>query len=172
MLTAIFGALAIMLMRICDVTVGTFRIILVNQGKKYLAAAAGFVEVLIWIFAMRFIVQHMDQTINLFGYATGFAIGNILGIAFEEKVALGFVQLNIISKHATDKIADTLRLSNFGVTIIPGEGGAGGVAILLIIIRRKDFKKVMSIIESIDNEAFITVHHSRPYRGFIHGSRK
>ncbi|MFH0733310.1 MAG: DUF5698 domain-containing protein [bacterium] len=172
MLVAFLGAFAIMCMRICDVTVGTFRIILVNQGKKYLAALAGFIEVLIWIFAMRYIVQHMDQTINLFGYAIGFSIGNILGIALEEKVALGFVQLNIISKFATDKIADTLRLSNFGVTIIPGEGGRGGVAILLIIIRRKDFKKVMSIIESIDNEAFVTVHHSRPYRGFIHGSRK
>ena len=172
MLAALFGAFAIMCMRICDVTVGTFRIILVNQGKKYFAAAAGFIEVLIWIFAMRYIVQHMDQTINLFGYAVGFSIGNILGISLEEKVALGFVQLNIISKFATDKIADTLRLSQFGVTIIPGEGGRGGVAILLIIIRRKDFKKVMSIIESIDNEAFVTVHHSRPYRGFIHGARK
>lgn len=172
MVEALLGAFIIMCMRICDVTVGTFRIILVNQGKKYFAALTGFVEVLIWIFAMRHIVQHMDQTINLFGYAIGFAIGNILGISVEEKIALGFVQLNIISKFATDKIADTLRLSNFGVTLIPGEGGSGGVAILLIIIRRRDFKKVMGIIESIDNEAFITVHHSRPYRGFIHGSRK
>ncbi len=172
MVEALLGATMIMAMRICDVTVGTFRIILVNQGKKYLAAAAGFIEVLIWIFAMRFIVGHMDVTINLIGYSLGFALGNILGITVEEKIALGFVQLNVISKYYTDKIVDTLRLSNFGVTIIPGEGGTGGVAIIFLIIRRKDFKKVMSIIESIDNEAFITVHHSRPYRGFIHGSRK
>jgi len=172
MLFAVLSALGIMLMRICDVSIGTFRIILVNQGKKYLAAVAGFIEVMIWIFAMRFIVSNMDQTINLIGYSLGFALGNILGITLEEKIALGFVQLNVISKFATDKIADTLRLSNFGATIIPGEGGTGGVSIILIIIRRRDFKKVMSIVESIDNEAFVTVHHSRPYRGFIHGSRK
>lgn len=172
MLDIILGALLITVMRMCDVTIGTFRTILVVQGKKYLAGMAGFVEVLIWIFAMKFIVDNMDETINLFAYATGFGIGNILGITLEEKVALGYVQINIISKHFSDKIANALRSSKYGVTIVPAEGGTGGLAILIIIIRRKDMKMVRKIIDSIDSAAFITIQHSRPYRGFIHGSRK
>ena len=166
------GALLIMLLRIADVTIGTFRTILVVQGKKYTAGLAGFFEVLIWIFAMRYIVGHMDNTLNLIGYALGFAFGNILGITLEQKVALGYVQLNIISKYNTDDIADALRMSKFGTTILPGEGASGGVSILLVIIRRRDFEKVMKLIESIDKDCFVTVQHSRPYRGFIHGSRK
>lgn len=85
----IVGALIIMVLRITDVTLGTFRTILVVQGKKYFAGGVGFVEVLIWIFAMRYVVQHLDNVFNLIRYAAGFAIGNILGIALEEKVALG-----------------------------------------------------------------------------------
>lgn len=166
------GALLICVLRMADVTIGTFRMILVVQSKKYLAGIAGFVEVLIWIFAMRYIVKHMDYDINLFGYAIGFGIGNVLGITLEEKVALGYVQLNIISRHFTDKIADKLRLSKYGVTILPAEGGSGGVSILVIIIRRKDLKYVQRIIDDIDKNAFVTIQHSRPYRGFIHGSRK
>lgn len=166
------GALLICLLRMADVTIGTFRMILVVQSKKYLAGIAGFVEVLIWIFAMRYIVQHMDNDINLFGYALGFGIGNVLGITLEEKVALGYVQLNIISRHFTDQIADMLRKSKYGVTILPAEGGSGGVSILVIIIRRKDLKYVQKIIDGIDNNAFVTIQHSRPFRGFIHGSRK
>jgi uncharacterized protein YebE (UPF0316 family) len=165
------GAILIMFMRIADVTVGTFRTILVVHGKKYHAAAAGFIEVLIWIFAMRYIVTHMDNTVNLFGYAIGFAIGNILGITLEQKVALGFVQVNIISTKFTEMIAQQLRDSKFGVTIIPGEGKSGEIEILLIIIKRKHLNDVMKIVESIDKHAFITVQHSRPYRGFMHGSR-
>ena len=56
--------LLIMCMRICDVSIDTFRMILVVQGKKYLAGTAGFFEVLIWIFAIRFIMQHLDNIAN------------------------------------------------------------------------------------------------------------
>lgn len=172
MLDSILGALLIMSMRICDVTIGTMRTLLVVQGKKYYAALAGFFEVLIWIFAMRFIVQNLDQIINLFGYAGGFALGNILGITIEQHIGIGFSQINIISRHFADKIADALRKSKFGVTLLPGEGTAGGVSILVIVIRRKQQKSVLKLIDSIDPTAFISVQPSIPYRGFIHGSRK
>ena len=172
MLEVVIGGVLIMLLRIADVTLGTFRTILVVNAKKYHAAVTGFFEVLIWIFAMRYIVQHMDQTINLFGYAVGFGLGNLLGITLEEKVALGYVQLNIISRYYTDKIADQLRKSRYGATILPAEGGSGGMSVLVVIIPRRELKNVQEIIDGIDKDAFVTIQHSRPYRGFLHGSRK
>jgi len=167
-----FGGFIIMVMRIMDVTIGTFRTILVVQGKKYYAAIAGFVEVLIWIFAMRYIVQHMDNTINLIGYATGFAIGNILGITLEQKVGLGHLQLSVISLKFGAEITEALRKSKFGVTLVPATGNSGNLQILIIVIRRKDQRAIVKLIESIDKHAFITIQPSIPYRGFIHGSRK
>lgn len=172
MIETILGAILIAGMRVCDVTIGTMRTILVIQGKKYLAGLAGFFEVLIWITAMRYIVQHMDQTINLFGYAGGFALGNILGITLEQKIGLGFIQLNVISRHCTDRIADMLRKSKYGVTILPGEGAAGGVAVLVVVLKRKQQRTAVKMIESIDPSAFISIQPSVPYRGFMHGSRK
>jgi uncharacterized protein YebE (UPF0316 family) len=172
MIDSIFGSILIMCMRICDVSIGTMRTILVVQGKKYYAALAGFFEVLIWVFAIRYIFQHLDFIPNLFGYAIGFGLGNIIGVTLEQKIGLGFSQLTIISRHYTDKIADTLRKSKFGVTILPGEGGAGGVSIIVLIVQRSKQKKVVELIESIDKEAFITIQHSLPYRGFRHGARK
>ena len=167
----IIGAVIIMCMRIADVTIGTMRTIMVVQSRKYHAAIAGFFEVLIWIFAMRYIVQHMDYTINLIGYAVGFALGNILGITLEQKIALGYTQKNIVSLHHTDEIADRLRKAKYGVTLIPAEGSSGGVTILLVIVKRKHFKKVMQLAESIDKHSFITIQQSVPFRGFMHGSR-
>ncbi|MBU2492548.1 MAG: DUF2179 domain-containing protein [Bacteroidetes bacterium] len=172
MFEIILGAFLIMVLRIADVTLGTFRTIMVVQAKKYHSAIIGFFEVLIWIFAMRYIWQNMEETINLFGYAIGFGLGNLLGISLEQKVAIGYVQVNVISKYFTDKIADKLRSSKFAVTILPAEGGSGGLALLILIIRRKDLPGVIKLIEGIDSDCFITVQHSRPYRGFIHGVRK
>jgi uncharacterized protein YebE (UPF0316 family) len=172
MLDYILGALFIMALRMLDVSFGTFRTIMVVQAKKYLAALIGFCEVLIWIFGMRYIFQNLDNTYNMIGYALGFSFGNIIGITLEEKVALGYVQVNIISMHFAEKIADELRKAKFGVTILPAEGGTGGISLIVILIRRRDLSKAKKIIEAIDNKCFISVQHSRPYRGFIHGSRK
>jgi len=151
---SILSALLIMGLRMIDVSLGTFRTIMVIQAKKYLAASIGFMEVLVWIFAMRYIFQNLDNTYNLIGYALGFALGNIVGISLEEK------------------IADALRKAKFGVTILPAEGGSGGMSLIVILIRRRDLSKAKKIIDSIDKKSFMTVQHSRPYRGFIHGSRK
>jgi len=41
------SALIIMMLRICDVTLGTFRTIQVVNAKKYQAGLVGFIEVLI-----------------------------------------------------------------------------------------------------------------------------
>lgn len=166
------GPLIIMMMRICDVTIGTFRTILVVQGRRYLAGLAGFFEVLIWVFAIRIIFQHLDNIGNMFGYAVGFSLGNIFGITLEQKIGLGYLQVTIISKFFTDKIVHALRRSKIGATIIPGEGGTGGVAIIICVVPRKLREQTILIIESIDKDAFITVQSSLPYRGFLHGSRK
>ncbi len=172
MIEGILGALAIMLMRMADVTIGTFRTILIVQARKYYAALAGFFEVLIWINVMRYVVDNMDSNINLVMYALGFSLGNLLGITLEGKIGLGYIQLNVISNTSAKQIAIRLRESKYGVTVLKGEGGNGSVNVLVLIIKRRDQKNVIRLIESVDPDCFITVQHSRPYRGFIHGSRK
>ncbi len=168
----ISGAAIIAGMRICDVTLDTIRVINVVQGKKYSSGIIGFFEVLIWIFAIRFVFQHLDNIANLFGYATGYGLGNILGVAIEQKIGLGYIQLNIISLHYADKIANELRKSKFGVTILPAEGGSGGVSVIVVLAPRKMQQKVIKMIESIDQKAFIAVQPSIPYRGFMQSARK
>ena len=172
MLGIIGGALLIACMRIGDVSLDTIRVILVVQGKKYYAGIVGFFEVLIWVFAIRFVFQHLNVLPNLVGYAFGFGLGNIIGITIEQKIGFGYVQLSVISLHHTDDIAGALRKSKFGVTILPGEGGRGGISVIVLICPRKQQKKVIEFIESVDNNAFITIQSSIPYRGFRHGARR
>lgn len=167
-----YSAVIIMTLRIMDVSLGTLRTILVIQSRKYAAGTVGFIEVLIWIFAMRYIVEHMDNTINLIGYAAGFGLGTILGVAIEQKIGIGHVQVNIISQKCTDLIASTLRSNNHGVTILPGEGINGEVSIVSTIINKKGLYKLKEIVNGIDPKVFMNVQPAMPSRGFIHGARK
>ncbi len=163
----LFGALQIMFLRIIDVSMGTFRTLMTVQGKKYIAGLMGFIEVTIWVVAISTVFRNLDNIYNILGYSTGFALGTMLGITMEQKIGSGYMQFHIISLHFTDKIADTLRQNKIGVTILPGEGGRGGVAMLIVLVSRKRQKEVHDIVDSIDPEAFISVQSANAYRGYV-----
>lgn len=169
MIETILFALMIMTLRIIDVSLGTIRMIITVQGKKYIAGTIGFFEVTIWVVAISSVMSQLDNWINVVAYSSGFAIGTVLGITLEQKLGSGFVWLNIISMNFADDITELLRQNKFGVTLIPGEGASGGVTVLLVLIPRKRQKEVMHLIEQIDPKAFITMQSSIPHRGgYLH----
>ena len=66
----------IFLARICDVTIGTLRIIFVSKGLKLWASFFGFFEVLIWLVAIGQIMQNLNNVYCYIAYAAGFASGS------------------------------------------------------------------------------------------------
>ncbi|MDD5361177.1 MAG: DUF5698 domain-containing protein [Ignavibacteria bacterium] len=165
MIETILYALMIMGLRIIDVSLGTIRVIITVHGKKYKAGLIGFFEVTIWVIAISTVMSHLNNVINIFAYSGGFALGTIIGITIEQKLGSGFVWLNIISLNYPDDIANALRENKIGVTMLPGEGASGGVTILMVLISRKRQKEVISMIEKIDPNAFISIQPSIPHKG-------
>lgn len=169
MIETILFALMIMTLRIIDVSLGTIRMIITVQGKKYIAGTIGFFEVTIWVVAISSVMSQLNNWINVAAYSSGFALGTIIGITLEQKLGSGFVWLNIISMNFVDDITNALRKNKFGVTLIPGEGASGGVTVLLVLIPRKRQKEVMQLIIEIDPKAFVTMQSSIPHRGgYLH----
>ncbi len=158
---------AIALLRITDVSLGTLRSIFIIQSRKYIASITGFVEILIWIFAMRYIVQHMEHEINLIGYAAGFALGTFLGVTLDQKLGFSHIQISILSRSKGQLIADALRDSGFGVTILPGAGVSGDVLVVFTVINRNSYSKLLKIVNSIDPGVFINSQPASPFRGYI-----
>jgi uncharacterized protein YebE (UPF0316 family) len=165
MVETILYALMIMGLRIIDVSLGTIRVIITVHGKKYQAGLIGFFEVTIWVIAISTVMSHLNNFINVFAYSGGFALGTIIGITIEQKLGSGFVWLNIISLNYPDDIANALRENKIGVTMLPGEGASGGVTILMVLISRKRQKEVISMIEKIDPNVFISIQPSIPHKG-------
>ena len=130
----VYDAIFIMVCRIVDVSLGTLRTLSVVKGNKYMASLYGFIEVTVWVIAIRHVMLNLDSVWNIAGYSTGFAVGTILGVTIESKFGKGFIQIYVVSMHHAEKIANKLRRSKVGVTLLPGEGTRGGVAIIVIII--------------------------------------
>lgn len=147
----------ICLARICDVSIGTVRIITVSKGMKSLATALGFFEILIWLFAIGQIMQNLTNIANYVAYATGYAAGNYVGIYVEEKLSLGTIMLRIITKKKAGDLVEFLKAAGYGVTDIKGDGAYGPVDVIFTIIRRKEYKAVVEIIKKFNPRAVYTV---------------
>lgn len=143
--------------RVTDVTIGTIRIVFVSKGYKYIAPVLGFFEILIWLIAMSKIFQNLDMWIYYVAYAGGFATGNLVGLTIEERLALGFVNLRIITHHSGEKLIKKLSSEGYGITKVDAEGSQGKVEIIYCIIKRSEIKKIDQIIKDIHPMAFYTI---------------
>ncbi|MDR2470449.1 MAG: DUF2179 domain-containing protein [Tannerella sp.] len=147
--------------RICDVTLGTLRIIFVAKGEKRKAPLVGFFEVLIWVVIISQIFSHTNSLMAYLAYAGGYATGNFVGILVENKIAFGFQLFRIYTKNKGHELMRQLNQNGFGSTYIRGEGVVAEVDIIETVISRKSEKKVTEIIRSFDPEAFFVIEDIR-----------
>jgi uncharacterized protein YebE (UPF0316 family) len=148
----------IFLARIIDVTIGTIRIVMVSKGQKRWAPILGFFEVLIWLAAIGKIMQNLDNWVCFVFYAAGFAAGNFIGLIIEEKLAVGIVHLQIITRKESSKLINALKEAGYGITHHNAEGATGRwVSVIYSIVMRNDLDKVIGIIREYTPNAFYSI---------------
>jgi uncharacterized protein YebE (UPF0316 family) len=160
-----YGPLAIFGLRIVDVSCDTMRVIFTIRGKRGIAAMLGFVQALVWIFAVGNAVKHLDSVLHVLGYAGGYATGTFIGITIEQSIAYGVALVRVISRHGGVEIAEALRARGFGVTEHAGFGRDGRVEIINSVVRRSQLPAVLKIVDQWDPAAFVTVEEPKVLRG-------
>lgn len=143
--------------RICDVSMGTIRVIFISKGIKNLAPIIGFFEVIIWLLAIGQVMNNVTNVASYIAYGGGFAAGTYVGMLIEEKISLGLTSVRIITNEDPAKLVEYLRSRNYGVTTIDGKGAEGPVKIIYSIIRRQDLTGVVDAIKTFNPGAFYSV---------------
>jgi uncharacterized protein YebE (UPF0316 family) len=165
-MTVLFNYLFIFFARVADVSMATVRMLLIVRGRKYLAGALGFFEVIIYIMALGRVVSSLDNWVNLLVYASGFAAGNVVGSIIEGKMAIGTIMVRIVPKKTCDiDLAEKLRSMGFGVTVLEGIGKDGPICMLDTTLHRKELTVLLNFLKKTDADAFTTVSDARETRG-------
>ena len=153
--------LLIFFARVCDVSLGTLRIIFISKGIKYLAPFVGFFEILIWLLAISQIMQNLTNPYYYLFYASGFAIGNLVGIIIEEKLSIGTVAVRIITRQDASELVKSLKNYDYGITVVNAEGSKGKVKIIFTVISRQNIKKVINLVKKYNPRAFYSIEDIR-----------
>ena len=161
----------IMLARICDVSLGTVRIMLISKGYRNIAPLIGFLEVLVWLVAVSQILQHLDKWLYYVAFALGYALGTFIGMKIEQKLSLGQVVIRVITNHSSDELIECLKQNNFNFTTVEAEGKFGPVKIIFMITQRHLLKEAIYLIETQNPTAFFSVEDVRYVKGSLPGGK-
>jgi len=151
--------------RIFDVSLATLRIIYLTRGQSKLAAAIGFFEVILYVLALSMVLDNLDHPLNVVIYGLGFATGNYVGSLIEEKVAVGFVNVQVITMHNGVNLEEKLREMGYGVTSMECYGKTGAHRILQILIKRKALPCFLKDLHELDQQAFVSIQDARKIMG-------
>ena len=147
--------------RICDVSLGTIRVIFVARGYRYLAPILGFFEISIWLLAIGQIMRDLDNIVTYFAYAGGFATGTFVGMWLEDKLSIGTVMIRMVTTQDATELIHLLKAEHIGLTTINAMGGMGPVQIILTIVHRTSVPHVVALMKQFDPHAFYTIEDVR-----------
>lgn len=164
--------LLIFLARVCDVSLGTLRIIFISKGKKNIAPFLGFFEVLIWIIAVSRIMQNLDNYFNYIAYSAGFATGNYIGMLIEERLAMGIQMIRVFTNEKGQDLVQSLNCRGFGATSVQAQGAKEKVHLIYTIVQRNEMEDVLNIIEGFNPKAFYTIEDVKAVNEGIFHPRK
>lgn len=157
--------------RLLDVPIGTVRMMMVIAGHRYASAILGFFEVIIWVIAVGKAIQYLDSVVALVAYGAGFAVGTLVGMAIEQRLAIGWRVIRVINPKPELLLADKLRAQGLSATRVDGLGGSspaaqGPVEMVFLAVKRKVVPDVMSKIATVAPEAFVSVERAEKVSGF------
>ncbi|MBS8266202.1 DUF2179 domain-containing protein [Mesobacillus boroniphilus] len=155
----------ILIINIVYVSFFTIRMILTLKGQRYMAAGLSTIEVVIYVVGLGLVLENLNEIQNLVAYAVGYGIGVIVGMKIEEKLALGYITVNVITKESDVDLPKALRTRGYGVTDWAAHGLEGERMAMQILTPRKYELKLYQTIKELDPKAFIIAYEPKAIHG-------
>ena len=166
MLSNTYGMVAIILViNIVYVSFSTVRMILTLKGRRYLATFVCMFEVVIYIVGLGLVLDNLNEIQNLIAYAIGFGIGVVVGSKIEERLALGYITVNVVSSNPDIEFTRKLREKGYGVTSWSSYGMEGDRLSMQILTPRKYELRLYEVIKNLDPKAFIISYEPKQIHG-------
>lgn len=167
---AILWTLIIFFARVLDVGLGTIRVQFIMRRQKLLAAATGFVEILIFILVVSRVIQDIQNWPYVLAYACGFATGTLLGMTISEKLSKRMLHATVIYHGSLDTVEAGLRSEGFALTRYEGVGRDGPVHVLDVVCVSDGLGRLTELVTRLEPRAFLFSQELNGlHGGYIYG---
>lgn len=156
--------LKIFLVRIVDVSLGTFRTIITVKGKSFQASLIGFFEVLVWFLIAKEALDSAESSIWIaIAYSLGFATGTYIGSFISNRFIKGTLSVQVVIDKSNTQLIQELRNKHFAVSVmdVKGHDEKKEKVMLFMEIDNKKLGILKRIIKSHDEKAFVVVNETK-----------
>lgn len=159
--------LIIFITKIIENALGTLRVIVVSNGKKWMGAILNSVISVIWIIGTSMVIINVNKDpLKILFFCLGSMFGSYLGSFIEEKIALGNNMLITITDYDLGEyMAKELRKEKYAVTSVIGNGKDSLKSILFVMTPRKKTQECVSLISCMDIHAMIISECANTLKG-------
>lgn len=155
----------IIVLQLIYVPIYTLRTLLLVKNITFLAAIMGIIETLIYVFGLSLVFNGDKSMISMIVYSIGFGVGIILGTKLEEKLAIGYIIVNVNIPSKNNELVQTLRENGFGVTLFIGEGMDSDRYRMEILTQRNRESELIATVEKFEKKAFIVSYEPKKFKG-------
>ena len=143
-----------------ELALGTLRIIVIANGRKIFGAILQGVIAIVWMCITGVVIVNITKDpFKIVAFALGSAFGSYVGSMIEEKMAIGSNMLIIvIKKELEEKIISIIKDNGYKVTNV--EGCDKEKSILVVILTRKDRKRIVNLIRNEDKDVTIIANNA------------
>ncbi|MFC5465114.1 DUF2179 domain-containing protein [Lederbergia graminis] len=157
----------IFIINVVYVSFFTIRMILTLKGYRYFAAFISMIEIVIYVVGLGLVLDNLNEIQNVIAYAVGYGVGVLVGTKIEEKLALGYITVNVITKEYDKDLPKQLREDGYGVTSWAASGLEGDRMALQVLTPRRMELKLYQRIKELDPKSFIIAYEPKAiYGGF------
>jgi len=82
--------------QIVYVAMNSLRMVLMIKGWKLAASLISMIEICIYILGLTMVLNQMDTPLGVIIYSASYGIGILIGVYLEEKIAIGYIALQIV----------------------------------------------------------------------------
>lgn len=143
-----------------ELALGTLRIIVIANGRKIFGAILQGVIAIVWMCITGVVIVNITKDpFKIVAFALGSAFGSYVGSMIEEKMAIGSNMLIIvIKKELEEKIISIIKDNGYKVTNV--EGCDKEKSILVVVLTRKDRKRIVNLIRNEDKDVTIIANNA------------
>lgn len=167
----LFTCVSIFFARIIDVSISTFRTMIMVKKKSLITPILAFCEVFIWFMAARQALNtEIDSLMIPICYSLGYATGTYLGGYLSRKFIKNINTIEITTKKNNKKLINSLRSRGIAMSIIELKNSYDKEEkdLIIIEIKSKLTMETIKLIKEIDDKAFIVVRDTKVvHNGFI-----
>ena len=166
----LFTCLEIFLARIVDVSISTFRMMIMVRKKSIFTPILAFCEVFVWFIAVRRALNtNIDSILIPIFYSLGYATGTYIGGCLSRKFIKKVNSIEVTTSRGNTKLINALRSEGCGVSVIALKNNYRDKKDLLLVdVKSKNTQETIKLIKEFDAKAFIVVKDTKiVHNGYI-----